>query len=80
MEEQTKVRKCSRVLNCDEMAWLLDVFHRYDYIKKGGFASISRMLEFRKCSAILEIMEILNLEMDEEARHNLTPGELRGEA
>jgi len=66
-----------KTLNCDEVAWVLDILERYKKAATLHFPSISRLPEMAKYSAILELMELLNMDMDESAKYNVSPVEFR---
>jgi hypothetical protein len=66
-------------LNCDTVAWTLDILERYAEIIRlySRFPSVSRMPEMAKYAALLELMEILRLGIDEDAKINVSPIEFR---
>lgn len=77
-EENTKPnRKTIGTINCDQVAWLLDILSRHEKVNKLGFTPISRIGELSGYAAVLEIAEVLNFDIDKDAVFNLTPGELR---
>ena len=63
-------------INCDQVAWLLDIADRY--LPKDGMAPISRQRDMKKYGMLYEIMEIAGLKFeDDRARWNGTPNEAR---
>jgi hypothetical protein len=63
-------------INCDQVAWLLDIADRY--IPKDDYPRISRQREMKKYGMLYEIMEIARLKFeDDQARWNGTPNEAR---
>lgn len=68
--QNTKTR-----ISCDQIAWLKDVVDRYDCATRGPLPGISRLREAAKLAALLEIMELLNLECEDNvALSNLLAG------
>jgi hypothetical protein len=64
-------------INCDQVAWLLDIFNRY-LPNKSHHPSISREREMLKYGMLYEVMEIANLKFaDALARWNGTPNDAR---
>lgn len=63
-------------INCDQVAWLLDIFNRY--LPHDKFPAISRQREMKKYGMLYEVMEIAHLDFqDDRARWNGTPNEAR---
>ena len=63
-------------INCDQVAWLLDIFNRY--LPKSHHPRVSREREMLKYGMLYEVMEIANLKFaDASARWNGTPNEAR---
>ena len=61
-----------KTINCDQVAWLLDIAGRY--IEKDQHPSVSRQNEMKKYGMLYEIMEIMGCGfLDDSARHNGTP-------
>lgn len=66
----------TNTINCDQVAWLLDIAERY--ISVDNYPAISRQRDMKKYGMLYEIMEILHLGFrDENARYNGTPIEVR---
>ena len=65
------------IVNCDQAAWILDALKRHEMAVKMPFPSVSRLPEMARYAAVLEIIEILNLELDEGAKYNMSPIEFR---
>ena len=69
-------KKGGRPINCDQVAWLLDIFDRY--LPPSKHPGISREREMMKYGMLYEVMEIAYLRFeDESALHNGTPHEAR---
>jgi len=65
-------RAAPRKLNCDQVAWVLDIFGRY--LPPSNYPAVSQLREMMKYGMLYELMEVANLEFeDEHARHNGTP-------
>jgi hypothetical protein len=63
-------------INCDQVAWLLDIFNRY--LPRDGHPQISREREMLMYGMLYEVMEIAHLCFeDDRARHNGTPNDTR---
>lgn len=70
------VHSGSRPINCDQVAWLLDVFHRH--LPPSEWPRVSREREMRRYAMLYEVMEVAGLcFQDASARHNGTPPEAR---
>lgn len=54
-------RTPAQLINCDQVAWIGDIFDRYRATVAENHVSVSRAREAAKVAAILELMEILNL-------------------
>ena len=69
--ETSSTQKCEpvvkNVLIADEISWIYNVLDRYtEQIKRNvGVPTISRSIQTAKLSALLEIMEILNLRFED---------------
>jgi hypothetical protein len=64
------------LINCDQVAWLLDIFGRY--LPKDEFPRVSQQREMKKYGMLYEVMEIANLEFeDASAQWNGTPNTAR---
>lgn len=64
-------------MNCDQVAWILDIIERHEKVCNLNFPRVSRAKELSSYGAVLEIAEVLNLNIDKEAVFNLTADELR---
>ena len=70
------VRSQERKINCDQVAWLLDIANRY--IDKDKFPAVSQQREMKKYAMLYEIMDIANLKFaDKKALYNATPYQAR---
>ena len=59
-------------INCDQVAWLLDIFNRY--LPKDSHPRISQQREMLKYGILYEVMDIANLSFeDKAAQENGTP-------
>ena len=66
--------RCS--INCDQVAWLLDIADRY--LPKSIYPHVSQEREMMKYAMLYEIMEIVDLYFaDDNARWNGTPNPAR---
>ena len=75
MDTQQQKQEIKKI-TCDEVAWIIDILDRYDFVASKNFPAVSRIKKMAKYSAIYELMEILNLEfVDESARNNAMPKE-----
>lgn len=61
-----KPETLKRKINCDDVAWLRDVFNRLIQAVRVPNPSISRGWPTAKIAAILELMEILQLEFEDD--------------
>lgn len=76
--EQGGIRRAPPIqpINCDQVAWLLDIFDRY--LPRDKFPAISQQREMLKYGMLYEVMEIARLEFeDESAQWNGTPNAAR---
>lgn len=66
-----------KLISCDEVAWMLDVFERY--LPKDPTAKrVSCQREMKKYGMLYEIMDVANMRYaDESARWNGTPHQAR---
>jgi hypothetical protein len=65
-----------QTINCDQVAWLLDIFGRY--LPKDGLPAVSQKREMMKYGMLYEVMEIANLEFEDvRAQWNGTPNTAR---
>lgn len=64
-------------LNADQVAWIKDALDRRDYMKSPRFPRISRIAAMADAAFMLELSEIIGAKMDDNAKHNATPIELR---
>ena len=65
-----------KTINCDQVAWLLDIADRH--ISREALPAISRKREMLKLGMVYEIMEIVGCSFkDEDARRNATPSDIR---
>lgn len=63
-------------INCDQVAWLLDIADRY--IPQDNLPRVSRQREMKKYGMLYEIMEIIGAKFEDDgARWNGTPNEAR---
>lgn len=53
-------------INCDQVAWINDIFRRFAETANKNYAGISRVKEVARVAAMLELMEILHLEFEDE--------------
>lgn len=68
----TNIKNSQKTINCDQVAWLLDIAERY--IQKDDYPRISRQRMMKKYAMLYEIMEIMNLVFeDRAAQQNGTP-------
>lgn len=66
----------SYVINCDQVAWLMDIFNRY--LPKSQHPRVSQERDMRMYGMLYEVMEIANLKFaDDVARLNGTPSQAR---
>ena len=64
-----------QAINCDQVAWLLDIANRH--LPQECHPRISRKREMQRYAMLYEIMEILNLKFEDgSAAKNGTPGEV----
>ena len=68
--ERSQVKKIGAApLNCDQVAWLLDIFHRY--LPPTQHPRVCRQREMMKYAMLYEVMEIAHLQFeDDRARWN----------
>ena len=52
-------------INCDQVAWIQDIFRRFTETTRKNYPGISRLKEIACVAAILELMEILHLEFED---------------
>lgn len=65
-----------QTINCDQVAWLLDIFGRY--LPKDNFPAVSQQREMMKYGMLYEVMDIANLEFENaSAQWNGTPNAAR---
>jgi len=68
----------SRTINCDQVAWMMDVFARY--LPPDNYPAVSRYRSMLMYTMLYEIMEVADLTFEDElARHNGTPTDCRSE-
>jgi hypothetical protein len=80
MEEKMEmVQEPKKLINCDEVAWLVNALERLSFIAGINYPRTSYYIkEMAIYSALYEIMDILHLDFqDEAARYNATPGKVR---
>jgi len=66
----------SRLINCDQVAWLLEVAERH--LPKQTTPRVCQQREMQKYAMLYEIMEVANLDFeDDRARWNGTPNQAR---
>lgn len=67
-----------RNLNCDQVAWILDIFGRY--LPPYDLPAVSQLREMTKYAMLYELMEVANLRFEDRlARYNGTPWTARPE-
>lgn len=65
-----------RTVNCDQVAWMLDVFDRY--LPPDNFPRVSRQREALKYGMLYELMDVAGLCFaDSDAERNGTPPDAR---
>ena len=75
-KESVVKRVVIRGLNCDQVAWLLDIAERH--LPKQTTPRVCQQREMQKYSMLYEIMEVANLQFeDDRARWNGTPNQAR---
>jgi hypothetical protein len=79
IEDKNMPMEPIKTLDCDQVAWLLDILERYDKVMRlsATFPSVSRLSEMAKYAAILEIAEQIHMGFDEDAKYNISPMEFR---
>jgi len=71
-----KERLFIRPINCDQVAWILDIAERY--LPNKINVGVSQQREMQKYAMLYEIMEVANLKFEnDEARWNGTPNQAR---
>lgn len=66
----------TRLIGCDQVAWLLDVFDRY--LPPSEHPRVSREREMQKLAMLYEVMDIAGLNFaDDAALYNATPDFVR---
>jgi len=60
-----KIETLKIKINCDQVAWINDIFRRFAETSGKNYAGISRSKEVARVAAILELMEILHLEFED---------------
>lgn len=64
------------VINCDQVALLMDIFNRY--LPRSKFPSVSQQRDMMMFGMLYETMDILNLELEDKlAVNNATPPMVR---
>lgn len=71
-----KKTEISKPVNCDQVAWLLDIFDRY--LPEDSHPRVSKHREMLKYGMLYEVMDIADLKFaDDSARWNGTPNDAR---
>lgn len=68
-----------RLLNCDQVSWILQGLERYLKIATihKAYPRITRIPEMASYAFILELCEYLNMELDKDSAFNILPEEIR---
>lgn len=71
-----KLRSNGYAINCDQVAWILNVFDRY--LPQSHHPSVSRERDMKKYGMLYEVMDAAGLKFeDDSARWNGTPNDAR---
>ncbi|MCK5236050.1 MAG: hypothetical protein KAR06_03610 [Deltaproteobacteria bacterium] len=74
--ENTTEKRNKHKINCDQVAWLMDIFNRY--LPQDNHPRVSQQREMLKYGMLYEIMDILYLDFEDDAAlYNGMPSKVR---